>query len=279
MYHKLNHLLFFLSSYSSLKNKIILSSSPFSSFSSFTNIIPKTTNQELFNDYLNNDKYKIVICSGPAGSGKTLLSCNHAINFLDEYSNIILTKPLISVDNEDLGFFPGNLESKMSVWAENYIQILTSLTSKTKILQLIKNGSLQIKPMSYMRGKTFDNSLIIADEMQNSSPIQMKMLMTRLGLNTKMIILGDNEQKDNLKISGLEDFLNKYNTYYQDFKEDNYELIKIINMNDDDVLRSPIVKQIINIYKYKQIKPPFKNHDISIFTKKDLEIHKKNNLL
>jgi len=279
---KFNNLLFFLSSYSSSKNKIIpySFSSSFSS-SSLANIIPKTKNQELFNDYLNNNKYKIVICSGPAGSGKTMLSCNHAINFLDEYSNIILTKPLVSVDNEELGFLPGNLEKKMSVWGENYIQILSSLTSTTKIQQLIKKGSIQIKPMSYMRGKTFDDSLIIADEMQNSSPIQMKMLMTRLGLNSKMIILGDNEQKDNIKISGLEDFLNKYNSYYQDFKEDNKEdnndLIKIINMNDDDVLRSPLVKKIISIYKHKKIIPSLKPDDISMFTKKDLETYKKNN--
>jgi phosphate starvation-inducible PhoH-like protein len=167
----------------------------------------------------------------------------------------------------------------MTVWAENYIQILSSLTSTSKIQQLIKKGSVQIKPMSYMRGKTFDDSLIIADEMQNSSPIQMKMLMTRLGLNSKMIILGDNEQKDNIKISGLEDFLNKYNSYYQDFKQDNNDLIKIINMNDDDVLRSPLVKQIINIYKYKKTIPSFKSQDISIFTKKDLETYQKNSPL
>jgi phosphate starvation-inducible protein PhoH len=107
----------------------------------------------------------------------------------------------------------------------------------------------------------------------------MKMLMTRLGLNSKMIILGDNEQKDNIKISGLEDFLNKYNSYYQDFKQDNNDLIKIINMNDDDVLRSPLVKQIINIYKYKKTIPSFKSNDISIFTKKDLETYQKNNPL
>jgi phosphate starvation-inducible PhoH-like protein len=276
--YKFNSLLFFLSSYSTTKNKII-SYSFSNSFSSLKNIIPKTKNQELFDEYLNNNKYKIVICSGPAGSGKTILSCNHAVNFLDEYSNIILTKPLVSVDNEDLGFLPGNLEKKMTVWAENYIQILSSLTSTSKIQQLIKKGSVQIKPMSYMRGKTFDDSLIIADEMQNSSPIQMKMLMTRLGLNSKMIILGDNEQKDNIKISGLEDFLNKYNSYYQDFKQDNNDLIKIINMNDDDVLRSPLVKQIINIYKYKKTIPSFKSQDISIFTKKDLETFQKNSPL
>jgi len=216
----------------------------------------KTPNQEKFNEIMNDDRYKIVICMGPAGVGKTLLSCNYAINNIDKYNQFLLTKPLISVDNEQLGFLPGDLKSKMSVWGENYIEMFQSLYSKTEIQKLIKNEFIKIKPMAYLRGKTFTNSLIISDEMQNSSPVQLKMLMSRLGINSKLILLGDIQQKDIKQESGFEDFLYKFETYKKHLTEEAKKdlQIKIIEMNESDVLRSDIVKQVLDIYNFDVVK-------------------------
>jgi phosphate starvation-inducible PhoH-like protein len=232
----------------------------------------KTTNQNLFYNILTEDKYKIIFCSGPAGTGKTLLSCNYAIDSLHKYNEIILTKPLVSVDNEELGFLPGNLQQKMTVWIEHYVDIFNSLYPKNSVSKLLKDNIIQIKPMGYLRGKTFTNSLIISDEMQNSSPAQLKMLLTRIGEGSKLIVLGDMEQKDIYKESGLSHFIDKYNDYYQDLtvkKNKDECLITTIYMENSDIQRSPIVKQVLDIYNFKKPQQ-LKNFDCALLTKKDL---------
>jgi phosphate starvation-inducible PhoH-like protein len=232
----------------------------------------KTTNQNLFYNILTEDKYKIIFCSGPAGTGKTLLSCNYAIDYLYKYNEIILTKPLVSVDNEELGFLPGNLKQKMSVWIEHYVDIFNSLYPKNSVSKLLKDNIIQIKPMGYLRGKTFTNSLIIADEMQNSSPTQLKMLLTRIGEGSKLIVLGDMEQKDIYKESGLSHFIHKYNEYFEDLtvkKNKDECLITTIYMENSDIQRSPIVNQVLDIYNFKKPQQ-LKNFDCALLTKKDL---------
>ena len=235
----------------------------------------KTKNQNLFYNILTEDKYKIIFCSGPAGTGKTLLSCNYAIDYLYKYNEIILTKPLVSVDNEELGFLPGNLQQKMSVWIEHYVDIFNSLYPNNSVSKLLKDNIIQIKPMGYLRGKTFTNSLIIADEMQNSSPTQLKMLLTRIGEGSKLIVLGDMEQKDIYKESGLSHFIHKYNEYFEDFEDLTVKknkdecLITTIYMENSDIQRSPIVNQVLDIYNFKKPQQ-LKNFDCALLTKKDL---------
>jgi len=206
---------------------------------------PKTLNQKEYLKYLNNDNTKIIISTGPAGCGKTLFACQKAITDLkcEEINKIIITRPVVSVD-EELGFLPGNIVKKMDPWTRPIFDLFLEHYSKTELDLMLMNGKIEICPLAFMRGRTFKNSFIIADEMQNSSPNQMKMLATRLGENSRMVITGDLQQTDITKENGLHDFVNrleKFNT--------NIEMIKLIKMDNDDIERSEVVKTVIEIYE------------------------------
>jgi len=206
--------------------------------------LPKTFNQKEFVNYLDNENIKIVIANGPAGCGKTLFSCQKAILELkkENINKIIITRPVVSVD-EEIGFLPGNLIKKMDPWIKPIVDIFLDFYPKNELDKMMLNNKIEICPLAFMRGRTFKNSFIIADEMQNSSPNQMKMLVTRIGDNSKMVITGDLQQSDYSDNNGLFDFTQRLNNY-----NENIKLIKTINFNNNDVLRSEIVKQIIEIY-------------------------------
>jgi phosphate starvation-inducible PhoH-like protein len=207
---------------------------------------PKTIHQESYLKYLNNDDTKIIISIGPAGTGKTLLACQKAIMQMksEELDKIIITRPIVTIE-EDIGFLPGNINKKMDPWTKPIFDIFLEYYSKTEIDMLLNNGKIEICPLVFMRGRTFKNSFIIADEMQNSSPNQMQMLVTRLGINSRMVITGDLNQTDIKKENGLNDFIKKVEFY------NNTELIKIIRFDSNDIERSEIVKKVIEIYSYK----------------------------
>ena len=176
---------------------------------------PKNQNQEHYINILNKKEIKIIISTGPPGTGKTLLATEYAIKefLLGNYEKIIFTRPSISVD-EDLGFLPGKLEEKMAPWIRPIYDILHNFIAPNKVKELLEQKFLEIAPLGYMRGRTFKNCCLLADEMQNSTISQMKMLLTRIGENTKLIITGDLDQNDQpFETNGLEDFLNKCNWY------------------------------------------------------------------
>jgi phosphate starvation-inducible PhoH-like protein len=206
--------------------------------------IPKTNNQEEYVKHLNNDNTKIIISTGPAGCGKTLFACQKAVIDLksERINKIIITRPVVSVD-EEIGFLPGNLIKKMDPWTKPIFDIFLEYYSKGELDLMLMNGKIEICPLAFMRGRTFKHSIIIADEMQNSSPNQMKMLTTRLGENTRMIITGDLQQTDLLKENGLYDFVNRIKKV-----NDTSSLIKLINLDNSDIERSEIVKKVIEIY-------------------------------
>ena len=207
---------------------------------------PKTINQAKYVNYLNDEGNKIIISTGPAGTGKTLLACQKAIMQMksEEIDKIIITRPIVTVE-EDIGFLPGNINKKMDPWTKPIFDIFLEYYSKTEVDMLLNNGKIEICPLVFMRGRTFKNSFIIADEMQNSSPNQMKMLVTRIGLNSRMVITGDLNQIDIKKENGLYDFVNKIERYNKT------ELIKIMTFDSQDIERSEIVKQVIEIYAHK----------------------------
>src|SRR5210317_841402 len=134
----------------------------------------------------------IVVGTGPAGTGKTMLACQIGIEHIQQSfrGKVVLTRPIVAAD-EDMGYLPGDMERKMEPWTKPMYDIFEQHLSPTQIDRYIR-----IEPLGYMRGRTFTNSLIIADEMQNSTPNQMRMLLTRIGEGTKLVITGDLEQSD-----------------------------------------------------------------------------------
>ena len=208
---------------------------------------PKTINQQKYLQAIENENTKLVIVNGPAGTGKTLFACINAIELLknNNIDKIILTRPLVSVE-EEIGFLPGNINEKMDPWTKPIIDIFSEYYKKSEIDQMVYNNVVEIIPLGFMRGRTFKNSYIIADEMQNSTPNQMKMITTRIGENSKMIITGDLNQSDLKEKNGLDDLIKKYQTYSNMNEID--DLIKFIKLENTDIERSQIVKTIMNIY-------------------------------
>ena len=221
---------------------------------------PKTENQKKYVEFLQNQEKNLIVAIGPAGCGKTLFACSQAIEDLKQskIQKIILTRPMISVEEEDVGFLPGNMISKMDPWTRPMFDIFSEYYSKTEIQEMIRNGIIEICPLAYMRGRTFHKSFIIADEMQNSTPTQMLMLATRIGMDSKMVIMGDLQQSDRKTSSfgsktntkseetnGLFDFLQKYNKRV----EHETHGMSVIELQGEDIMRSKIVSQIINMYQ------------------------------
>ena len=138
----------------------------------------------------------ITLLAGGAGSGKTLLACNVALDGLlrRQYDKIIITRPTVS--KEEIGFLPGDLREKMDPWVQPIYQNFFALYDKVKIEKLIEDGKIEIVPVSFMRGRTFLESMIIVDEAQNVTHEQMEMIVSRIGLRSKMMICGDQHQTD-----------------------------------------------------------------------------------
>jgi phosphate starvation-inducible PhoH-like protein len=213
--------------------------------------IPKTKNQEKYVNYLNNYNTKIIITTGPAGCGKTLFACQKAITQIknEELNKIIITRPVVSVD-EEIGFLPGNIIKKMDPWTKPIFDIFLDHFSKTELDVMLSNGKIEICPLAFMRGRTFKDSFIIADEMQNSSPNQMKMLTTRLGMNSRMVITGDLAQTDFIKENGLYNLVERLKNI-----NETSELIRQVYFDNNDIERSFIVKKMIDIYDQNYSKP------------------------
>jgi len=211
--------------------------------------IPKNPHQLEYVAALKNKQKKIVVCTGPAGTGKTLFATEYGVRqFLTGHvDKLIFTRPSVSVD-EDLGYLPGTLEDKMAPWIRPIYDILYTFLSPTEVTTLIEEKLIEIAPLGYMRGRTFKNAWIVADEMQNSTISQMKMLLTRLGENSKIVVTGDLEQFDlNSKVhntdgcNGLDDFLSKLRGKRSDS-------ISSFEFDREDIQREEVVKEVLEIY-------------------------------
>ena len=204
---------------------------------------PKNIHQEQYVSMLKHKSKKIIVVSGPAGTGKTLFATEYGIrNFLlGVYDKLVFTRPSVSVD-EDLGYLPGNLEEKMAPWIRPIYDILYQFITPKDVAQYIEEKIIEIAPLGYMRGRTFKNAWIVADEMQNSTISQMKMLLTRLGENSRIVITGDLDQYDKAgEINGLEDFLQK-------FKGKRSSSITSFEFDRSDIQRENVVKEVLDIY-------------------------------
>ena len=185
---------------------------------------------------------EIIISVGPAGTGKTFLSVAYAISLLEkhEIEKIVLCRPAVEA-GEHLGFLPGDLRDKIDPYLAPLYDALNDLLPRSKVQTLINNKIIEIIPLAYMRGRTINSAAMILDEAQNASPIQMKMFLTRLGIESKAVITGDISQIDLPKKtnSGLVEVLKILK---------NIKNIGIIRLSESDVTRHEIVKDIINAY-------------------------------
>jgi phosphate starvation-inducible PhoH-like protein len=212
---------------------------------------PKNQHQAEYVASLKNKHKKIVVCTGPAGTGKTLFATEYGVRqFLTgQVEKLIFTRPSVSVD-EDLGYLPGTLEDKMAPWIRPIYDILYTFLTPAEVTALIEEKLIEIAPLGYMRGRTFKNAWIVADEMQNSTISQMKMLLTRLGENSKIVVTGDLEQYDlNDKVNGyngLDDFLSK-------LKGKRSDSISSFEFDREDIQREEVVKEVLEIYAAYEI--------------------------
>jgi len=209
---------------------------------------PRGENQKQYVDLLENSNITIVVGTGPAGCGKTLFACSAAINALrcGDVDRIVITRPIISVDDEEMGFLPGSLVQKMDPWTRPIFDVFGEFYSKTQLQSMVQNGVIEISPLAYMRGRTFKRAFIIADEMQNSSPNQMLMMLTRIGDRSKLVVTGDELQSDRSGINGLGDLIVKLRDTSLDTT---CETIRMVCLGNADVQRNPVVKQILDIYQ------------------------------
>lgn len=207
--------------------------------------VPRTLAQNLYLRALRSNIKPIVVATGPAGSGKTLLACNVAAEKLHakRVDRIVITRPTVTVD-EDLGYLPGKLEEKMDPYMRPIMDIMDNYFTRSRIQQMMKAGTLEIAPLAFMRGRTFDRCFIVGDEMQNTTQSQMKMILTRLGEDSKMVVTGDMDQTDLPEdtVSGLLDLVTSIRS------ADELMYIEHIVLGDEDIQRHGAVKEVLELY-------------------------------
>lgn len=208
-------------------------------------IIPRSLNQEHYLSLLLDSRKSIVIATGPAGTGKTLLAMMAAIKALKErqITKIILTRPAVGVEDEKHGFLPGTLQQKMEPWTKPLFDVLHEYYTTRDTQSMLENDIIEICPLAFMRGRNFHNCFIILDEAQNTTVNQIKMAMTRVGRDSKMVITGDLKQKDRqfTKDDGLGDFLLRLSNTKSN-------LIDSVTFEREDIERSRVVSEVLKLY-------------------------------
>jgi phosphate starvation-inducible PhoH-like protein len=210
---------------------------------------PKNSKQEKLDNFLKQN-FPIVVAEGPAGTGKTLLSTQHSIQLLHEnkIKKIVMTRPTVFTGS-DIGFLPGTLEDKMQPWMMPMLDVFQEFYAKDKIRKLINEGIVEIVPLGFMRGRSFRHCAIVADEMQNSSTEQMKMLLTRVGENSKLVITGDLKQTDLTgQTNGLEDLLDRLQLKYISPHEMIKDGFGIVRLDGQCIERHPVIVKILDLY-------------------------------
>ena len=207
-------------------------------------LIPKSLNQEKYILALLDEDIDIVVVGGPAGTGKTYLAMQAAIKAMreGECDRIILTRPAVGVDDEKHGFLPGDLNQKMEPWTRPLLDVLREYYTAAEITHMLEEQIVEIAPLAFCRGRNFKNSWIVLDEAQNATPSQMKMIMTRIGVNSKIVITGDIEQADRKSAdNGLLDLQNRLGKGV-------IPGLQLCHFDIKDVQRHRIIEHVLNLY-------------------------------
>jgi phosphate starvation-inducible PhoH-like protein len=208
-------------------------------------LIPKSLNQETYIELLTDPSKHIVFATGPAGTGKTMLAMQAGVRAFKEgsVSKIILTRPAVGVDDERHGFLPGNITAKMEPWTRPLFDVIQEYYRPQEVARMLDEQVIEIAPLAFMRGRTFKDSWIVADEMQNATPGQMKMLLTRLGEGSKIVVTGDTRQADRSdNDNGLLGFKGLVEAYQQS------KYVAGVEFESRDIARHPAVREILSIY-------------------------------
>jgi phosphate starvation-inducible PhoH-like protein len=210
-------------------------------------IVPRNPRQERYIKLLQEENPPIVVAIGPAGVAKTYICNAIGIQKLinGEVDKLVITRPAVSVD-EQHGFLPGTLEDKMDPWLRPIYDVFYKFISPQHCVDLIKKQKIEICPLAFMRGRTFDNAWICADEMQNSTVSQMMMLLTRIGMGSKLVITGDPDQHDRgFAVNGLSDFSRRLSN---SIDEQTHSDIQTVSFGYEDVERHPVIRRVLQLY-------------------------------
>lgn len=207
-------------------------------------LIPKTRGQERLVLALIDRSVDVVIAVGPAGTGKTYLAMQAAVRALRSgmVDRIVLTRPAVGVEDERHGFLPGDLVSKMEPWTRPLLDVLREYYRPQDIVGMLTDQTIEISPLAFMRGRTFKRAWIVADEMQNATPNQMKMLLTRIGEGSKIVVTGDVDQTDrSAATNGLLDLGSR-------LAQRSLPGMALCEMSTRDIQRHPLIDSVLKLY-------------------------------
>ena len=207
-------------------------------------LVPKTMAQERLITALLDAQQSVVVALGPAGTGKSYLAMLAALRALREgqCDRVVLTRPAVGVEDEQHGFLPGDLNRKMEPWTRPLLDIVREFYHPREVNRMVDDGIIEISPLAFMRGRTFKSAWIVADEMQNATPNQMKMLLTRIGERSRIVVTGDVEQADRTSVNnGLLDLASRLD-------QTPVPGLTVCALGSRDIQRHPIISDILAIY-------------------------------
>lgn len=206
-------------------------------------IIPRNLAQENYTINLEDDSKKIIFAVGPAGTGKTLLGTLLAVRELKagNIEKIVLTRPAVGADGEKHGFLPGDINAKMEPWLMPILDVFDEYFDKSQIKEMMDDGVIEVAPIAFMRGRTFKNAIILADEFQNTTETQAKCVLTRIGEGSRLIVTGDLNQSDFSKANGLLDFTTR-------LEQAGSDSIAVCRFDRTHVERSAVVSEVLAVY-------------------------------
>ena len=212
-------------------------------------LVARNPNQQIYIDKLDTLYPSIVVATGPAGSAKSYIAVAVGIEKLvnKQYKRLVITRPAVSVD-EEMGFLPGSINEKMEPWMRPLYDTFYKYYSVAEVKAMITNKVIDICPIAYLRGRTLEDSYIIVDEAQNCTVNQMLMILTRIGLNSKMVITGDLTQHDRgFDVNGLGDFIQRLDNNTINYFN-NIDDIAHVHFTEEDIERHPVIKDIMKLY-------------------------------